>query len=291
MKVDVVIVSYNSRDTLRECVEPLAGAPGVRVIVVDNASPDASLEVIADLPVHAIESGRNGGFSFGCNLGAAAGDAPLVLFLNPDARVNPGELERMVAALEAEPDVGLLGPRLLNEDGSLIPSVRRYQRPISTWAQALFVHRVLPRATWANEIATSADAYERVAYPEWVSGACMLVRREVLDAIGGFDEGFFLYCEDMDICARIRAAGWRIRYDPRASVSHRGGHSAPRSGLLTVMVRSRILYARKHGGPAATFLLRLGLVVDSATHLIVRMRRPGYARGYAAAMLVALRGS
>src|SRR3954451_4354184 len=112
MKDDVVIVSYNSRDTLRECVEPLAGAPGVRVIVVDNASPDASLEVIADLPVHAIESGRNGGFSFGCNLGAAAGDAPLVLFLNPDARVNPGELERMVAALEAEPDVGLLGPRL-----------------------------------------------------------------------------------------------------------------------------------------------------------------------------------
>ena len=289
MKVDVVIVSYNSRDTLRDCVEPLVGMNGVNVIVVDNASPDGSLESIADLPVVAIASGRNGGFSFGCNLGAAAGTAPLVLFLNPDARLERDELERMIAALESGPDVGLLGPRLVEADGSLIPNVRRHQRPVSTWAQALFMHRLLPRARWANEIDTSQEAYERVAYPEWVSGACMLVRRDVLDGIGGFDERFFLYCEDMDLCTRIREAGYRIRFEPDASVRHVGGHSAPRSGLLTVMVRSRVLYAEKHGGRIATVLLRAGLAVDAATHLLVRARRPGYVRGHAAALLVALR--
>jgi N-acetylglucosaminyl-diphospho-decaprenol L-rhamnosyltransferase len=111
-RIDVVVVSYNSRDTLRDCVEPLVGLPGVSVTVVDNASPDRSLEAIADLPVQAIDSGRNGGFAFGCNLGMAAGSAPFVLFLNPDARIDASGLDVLAAALEAEPAVAIVGPRL-----------------------------------------------------------------------------------------------------------------------------------------------------------------------------------
>ena len=149
----------------------------------------------------AVESGRNGGFGFGCNVGAARGDAPYVLFLNPDARLAPEDLARLVAVLDAEPDVALVGPRLEEEDGTLIRSQRRFQTAGSTWAQALFLHRAIPRAGWANEVVTEPDAYERPAYPDWVSGACMLVRRDALDAIGGFDEGYFLYGEDMDLCA------------------------------------------------------------------------------------------
>ena len=111
--VDAVIVSYNSRDTLRACVEPLSHMSGVAVTVVDNDSPDDPLPTIADLPVHVIRSGRNGGFAFGCNLGAAAGSAPYVLFVNPDAQLDQESLDRMRAVLDATPDVGVVGP----EDG------------------------------------------------------------------------------------------------------------------------------------------------------------------------------
>jgi GT2 family glycosyltransferase len=291
VSIDAVVVSYNSRETLRACVEPLAAIPGVGVIVVDNASPDASLETVADLPVLALEAGGNLGFGAGCNLGMAAGKAELVLFINPDARIARADLDRLVAVLAAEPEVGLVGPRLLDEEGELMLSLRRYQRVGSTWAQALFLHHLLPRAGWANEIDRAPGAYERAAYPEWISGACMLARRKALEQIEGFDPGFFLYCEDMDLCARLRDAGWRVRYEPGAVASHVGGHSAPRSGLLAVLARSRIRYARKHGAALSARLQQAGLAVDALTHVVVRLRRPGYARGHAAALRAVLERS
>jgi len=288
-RIDVVVVSYNSADTLRACIEPLLGRPDIAVTVVDNASADGSLDAIAGLPVRAIEAGRNGGFGFGCNLGMAAGDAPLVLFLNPDARIEPHDVDRLVAVLDAEPDVALVGPRLIDGDGELIPSIRRWQRASSIWAQALFLHRLFARAAWANEIDREPQAYEQVAYPEWISGAAMLGRRPALEAVGGFDEGFFLYCEDMDLCARLVAAGHRVRYEPSATVNHVGGHSAPRSALLAILADSRIRFARKHGSRPSAVFQRIGIAVDAATHSLAGLRRPGYARGHAAALAAAVR--
>jgi GT2 family glycosyltransferase len=288
-RVDAVVVSYNSRHTLRAAVAPLAALDGVAVTVVDNASPDRSLEAIADLDVRAIESGRNAGFGFGCNLGAAAGEAPHLLFINPDARIEGADLQRLVAVLEAEPGVGIVGPQLREEDGALIPSMRRSQRPASVWATALFLHRVLRRARWANEIVQDSAAYERPASPEWLSGACLLVRRSAFAQVGGFDEGFFLYCEDMDLCARVRAAGHAVRYEPGAVARHEGGHSAPRATLFAVLATSRRRFARKHGGRAASALTRLGLTVHALTHLLVAVGRPAHTRGNAAALRVVLR--
>jgi N-acetylglucosaminyl-diphospho-decaprenol L-rhamnosyltransferase len=288
-RIDVVVVSYNSRDTLRACVEPLVGLPGVTVTVVDNASPDHSLEAIADLPVQAIDSGRNGGFAFGCNLGMAAGSAPFVLFVNPDARIDGAGLGRLAAALEAEPAVAIVGPRLLEDRDRLVPSMRRFQRTGSTWAQALFLHRLLRRAAWANEIVRQDALYEHVAHPEWLSGACMLGRREALEAIGGLDEGFFLYCEDMDLCARLRAAGHEIRYEPGVAVHHEGGRSAPRAGLYAILARSRMRYATVHYGPVAALLQRIGLAVNALTHVVAAVGRPAHRRGHAAALREILR--
>ena len=288
-RIDVVVVSYNSRDTLRDCVEPLVGLPGVGVTVVDNASPDRSLEVIADLPVQAIDSGRNGGFAFGCNLGMAAGNAPLVLFLNPDARIDAEGLERLAAVLDAEPGVAIVGPRLLEDRDRLVPSMRRFQRTGSTWAQALFLHRVLRRAAWANEIVRDPALYDAVAHPEWLSGACMLGRRDALEPIGGFDEGFFLYCEDMDLCARLRAAGHEIRYEPGVEVHHEGGRSAPRASLYPVLARSRTRYARQHSGPVSALLQRAGLATNAVTHVLAAAGRSERARGHAAALRAVLR--
>jgi N-acetylglucosaminyl-diphospho-decaprenol L-rhamnosyltransferase len=288
-RIDAVVVSYNSRDTLRAAVEPLLALPGVAVTVVDNASTDGSLSSIVDLPVRAIDSGRNGGFGFGCNLGMHAGSAPLVLFINPDARIAAQGLDRLAAVLAAEPSVGLVGPRLCEEDGTLIPSMRRYQRLGSTWAQALFLHRVIRRAPWANEIIHDEAAYATAAAPEWLSGACMLVRRDVLEALGGFDEGFFLYCEDMDLCRRVRAAGHEVRYEPGAVARHEGGHSAPRTSLFAVLARSRTRFARKHSGLVVASLTRLGLGVHALTHTLAAVSRPAHARGNAAALRAVLR--
>jgi N-acetylglucosaminyl-diphospho-decaprenol L-rhamnosyltransferase len=290
-RIDVVVVSYNSRDTLRDCVEPLVGLPGVGVTIVDNASPDRSLEAIADLPVHAIDSGRNGGFGFGCNLGMAAGTAPFVLFLNPDARIDAEGLDGLAAVLDAEPDVAIVGPRLLEDGDRLVHSMRRYQRAGSTWAQALFVHRLLRRAAWANEILHDPALYEAVAHPEWLSGACMLGRRAALEPIGGFDEGFFLYCEDMDLCARLRAAGHEIRYEPGVAVHHEGGRSAPRASLYATLARSRTRYARLHHGTVSAVLQRAGLAVNALTHILTAAGRPERARGHAAALREVLRST
>jgi N-acetylglucosaminyl-diphospho-decaprenol L-rhamnosyltransferase len=282
--IDVVVVSYNSRDALRGCVEPLTGLPDVRVTVVDNASPDRPLELIADLPANKIQSSRNGGFGFGCNLGAAAGDAPYVLFLNPDARIDERELRTMTAVLGSEPEVGIVGPRIVGTDGALFHSMRRYQRVGSTWATALFLHRVFTHAAWANEIIRAPEAYDRPAYPEWVSGACMLVRRSVLESIGGFDERFFLYGEDMDLCARAHSAGYRVRYEPTVQVLHEGGGSAPRTSLYAVLARSRMLFARRHAGPLSAALQYLGLTAGAITHVLATARRPAHRRGHAAAL-------
>lgn len=285
VRVDAVVVSYNSRDTLRDCVAPLARIAGVDVTVVDNGSADGSLDTIADLPVRAIESGRNGGFGFGCNLGVASGSAPYVLFINPDARIEPADLDRLAAVLDAEPDVAVVGPRVLDDAGRLFPSQRRYQRPGSTWAQALFLHRPLRRAAWANEIIRQDSAYDRPAYPEWLSGACMLARRDVVEAVGGFDEGFFLYCEDKDLCRRIGDAGFEVRYEPAAHAVHAGHGSAPQTALFGVLTASRVRYARKHDGAVAAALERLGGVLMALTHIAVTTgaRRAGYAGSLLAA--------
>jgi N-acetylglucosaminyl-diphospho-decaprenol L-rhamnosyltransferase len=281
--IDVVVVSYNSRDTLRACVEPLTRVPGVTVYAVDNHSPDRSLDVVADLPVEAVQTGRNGGFAFGCNAGLRLGTAPYVLFLNPDAWIDPADLQTLATVLETEPGVGLVGPRLLDGDDELIRSLRRFPTLATTWSEALFLHRLVPRAPWAGEVVHDDDAYERPAYPDWVSGAAMLARREILESIGGLDEGFFLYSEDTDLCARVHAAGYSIRYEPGATVRHHGGHSAPRSSLLPVLAVSRARYAAKHLGVLAAIGQRLALLVHSATHAAVAVRRLEVARGHSRA--------
>ena len=288
--VDVVIVSYNSRARLRACVEPLVGVDGVEVFVADNASPDGSLEAIRDLPVTAIQLDTNGGFAHGCNAGAHVGSSPYVLFLNPDARIDAESLRSLVSALEQDPSAGAAAPRIVHSDGSLDWSQRRFPRSVSTFAQALFLHRVFPRASWTDELVREAGEYERPATPDWVSGAAVLVRRSAFSAVGGFDDGFFMYCEDMDLCRRLWDAGWRIRFVPSATVWHEGGASAPRAALLPTLASSRVRYARKHRGRAAAALERGGIALGSLTHILAGRGGAPARAGHARSLRVALIG-
>jgi N-acetylglucosaminyl-diphospho-decaprenol L-rhamnosyltransferase len=283
LRVDAVVVSYMSAATLRECVQSLVAIPGVTVTVVDNASPDDTLATIEDLDAEKIRSPRNGGFSYGCNLGAARGNAPFVLFLNPDARMSAPALDALVEALTTDPEAGLAGPRLL-EDGELAWSQRRFPRLRSTFAEALFLHRLLPRATWTDELIREPAAYERPGSPDWISGACMLVRRDVFEVIGGFDERFFLYCEDADICRRVWDAGYAVRFVAAAEVSHVGGASSGTGETRAIGARSRVVYARKHFRPAAARMEALGVALGEATHAATAVRRPATRRGHVAAL-------
>jgi N-acetylglucosaminyl-diphospho-decaprenol L-rhamnosyltransferase len=286
---DVVIVAYNSRDQLRACVGPLLDLADVEVIVVDNASPDRSLEVVEGLPLTAIQLPANGGFSHGVNAGWRAGSAPFVLLLNPDARIDGAALERLVRVLEETPAAGASAPRIVHTDGSIDYSVRRYPRLRSTYAQALFLHRLFPKATWTDEVIRDESVYARRGSPDWVSGACVLVRRSALEELDGLDEDFFMYAEDIDLCRRLRSRGYDIVFEPNAVVEHEGGASAPRSNLLPVLAASRLRYARKHRGRLGAFLERGGVALGAMTHVAVARGGLAARAGHLRALRLAIR--
>jgi GT2 family glycosyltransferase len=287
--VDVVVVSYNSAATLRRCVEPLAAGEAVRVFVVDNASQDGGVETLGGLDVTIIRLEENRGFGHGCNYGWRAGSAPHVLFLNPDAVLEPGSLELLVDALDEDTSVGIAAPRIFDADGQLDFSMRRFPRLRSTYAQALFLHRLFPHATWTDEVVRRPDLYVLPASPEWVSGACFLIRRSLLDALGGFDDGFFMYSEDSDLCHRAAVAGWRISFVPEAVVVHLGGASASRSSLFPVLATSRWRYVRKNENRVVSSLARGGLLLGEFTHTLVSRGGIASRRGHARAFFALLR--
>lgn len=281
-QIDVVIVSYNSRDHLRPCVTQLAQAKGVRVTVVDSASSDGCLETIADLSAVRIPLPENRGFAYACNEGIRCGAAPYVLLLNPDTRLDPDALRAMVNALEAEPRRGAVGPRIIREDGTLHFSIRRFPRASSSFAQAFFLHRFWPKARWVDELIRDPDRYQSPGHADWVSGACILLRRTAIEELGGLDAGFFLYREDVDLCRRLWDAGWEVWFDPRAACIHEGGASQSGESLLGVLAASRIRYARKHGSATEAWIERIGVAVGAATHALVTggPRRAGHLHAF-----------
>jgi GT2 family glycosyltransferase len=264
-EVSVVVVSYETRDDLRACLDSLAahGGPAVETIVVDNASTDGSADMVAsDFPaVRLVRSARNEGFGAACNRGAAVAGAPCLLFLNSDALVTPGAVAALARVLDQQPDVAIVGPRTLNEDGTAQVSFGPALTPLAEWRQRRLVRAVARRDPDALRIAHERAL--RAQSPDWVSGACLMIRRRAFDAVSGFDEGFFLYEEDVDLCARVRALGGGVRFEPGATVVHRLGRSMARlpERARAEYDRSHLRYYQKHNGVLATLLLRASLAV------------------------------
>ena len=287
-RFDVVVVSYNNRDTLRRCVGGLAGAEGISVTVVDNASADGSLATIEDLPVRGVPLEQNLGFGAGCNAGWRQGSAPYVLFLNPDARIELDDLHRLAKVLE-ETGGGIAAPRIQREDGTLDWSLRRFPQVRSIYGQALFAHRFRPSACWVDDVIREPAAYETTHTCDWASGACLLVRRDLLEKLGGFDETFFMYCEDVDLCRRSWDSGDTVVYTPEAVCVHAGGASAPRSELIPVLARSRIRYARKHFDRRRALAYRAGVGLVGLSHVLFA-RSIRFRLGYARSLVTVVRG-
>jgi len=263
-RVSAIVVSYNTRDDLRRAIASVAAAsPTTETIVVDNASSDGSAAMVrGEFPrVQLIASPENVGFSRANNAAIARAQAPLVLFLNSDAELKPGCLEALVGVLDARPEVGAVGPRTVDGTGTLQASFGPALTPWNEWGQRRLVRGLRRRAPWA--LARIDQLASREHEPGWVSGSCLLARRQALQAIGGFDEGFFLYEEDVDLCLRLRAAGWRILFTPAAEVIHREGRSVSQlpDRARAEYDRSHLRYYRKHNGRLATLGLRAYLAL------------------------------
>lgn len=288
--VDVVVVSYESRDCVPRALSSVLdhAALPVSLTLVDNASSDGTVAAVrGELPrVRVIENAENVGFAAACNRGWRAGSAPFALFLNPDATLQPAALPALLRALEAHPGTGLAGPLTRNADGSVQVSTGPDLTLASERRQRRLVLGVARREPQALARAAALHAREREA--DWVSGACILARRACLEQTCGFDEGYFLYEEDADLCRRAREAGWRVLFTPAAEVVHQLGRSmarAPRRASLEYQ-RSHLRYYDRHNGRAARLALR-ALIGGRALAAYARATAAGRPsdRGSAAALL------
>ncbi len=225
-----IIVNYHAYDDLDRCLTALEQfEPAVDVVVVDHDSQAASIQAIRDRHprTRIVETADNKGFGAGMNRGARETDAERLLLMNPDAMVEGPIVGALNAILRDQPDVAIVGPLVREADGSIQASARRFPG-VSTvlGGRSTWLTRVLPgNPLSAQNLLTGPDVRDPKPV-DWVSGACMLVRREAFDAVGGFDEGFFLYWEDADLCRRLRDAGWRTVYQPSAAVRHVTGRSS-----------------------------------------------------------------
>ena len=258
--VDVVIVNFNAAGHLDACLASVVGAGGVNsVTVVDNASTDRSAAIVSGHPgVRWLPTGANLGFGRAANRGVASTSAPLVLVLNPDAVVLPGAIEILVATLAVRTRCAAIGPRVENPDGTLYPSARAFPNLIDAIGHG-FVGLLRPDNRWSRRYL----AGDRV---DWVSGTAVLVRRGAFEAVGGFDEDYFMYVEDVDLCWRLRDAGWDVHYEPAAGVVHVIGGSSEGRALRMIAAHHRSLWrfaARTTRGPQRLMLplVAVGLAV------------------------------
>lgn len=279
--LSIVIVNWNVREFLRRCLDSILGSDGLlvgldtpgystsgwraEVIVVDNASNDGSVAMLTqDIPwVRVIANQQNLGFTAANNQGLAVSQGRFVLFLNPDTELAPAALRLMLEYADAHPRVGVIGPQLRYGDGSLQSSRRRFPTLATFFLESTIVQRWWPQNAVLSRYYVLDRPDDAISPVDWVVGACMLVRRAVLDQTGGFDEGFFMYSEELDLCHRAVDAGWQVVYLPAAVVTHYEGKSSEQV-VAARHIRfhsSRLRYARKYHGRLVALALRSFLLL------------------------------
>ncbi len=258
--LSIIIVSYNTRADLERCLDSLHNhAPAVshEIIVVDNASNDASAAAARRwVGVRVIDAGSNRGFAAGNNIGIRASAGTNLLLLNSDTVVPAGAIDRLMDVLRSHADAAVVGPRLVDAEGRAEVSFGPMLSLLTERRQARLVRG---QANRDPEISRQVEAMaRREQWPDWVSGACLLVRRSDAEAVGLLDERYFMYTEDVDFCAAIRARGRRVLFTPAVEVVHLRGRSAATAPAATLAAyhRSHLAFYEKHH-PMLAPLLRL----------------------------------
>ncbi|MBA2301145.1 MAG: glycosyltransferase family 2 protein [Acidobacteria bacterium] len=268
-RLSIVIVNFNGAGHLESCLRSLTTSPpqtAAEIVVVDNASPDGSGAIVQAFPAaRLLQLPHNVGFSAGNNAGIRATAGELVLLLNNDTVVPPGAIDRLAARLEADPAAAIAGPRLVDGQGDAELSFGPMISPLGELRQkvvtALYARRFPPVSSWVERTT------RRERYVDWVSGACLLVRRAIAVDAGLLDERFFLYTEDVDFCASVRARGWKVLFTPAAEIVHLRGRSRATAARQTSAAyrRSHLAFYEKHH-PRLVPLLR--------TYLRLKGQRP-----------------
>jgi GT2 family glycosyltransferase len=277
--IAVVIVNYNSGEDVATAVRSVYEAAGdarVQVVVADNHSEDGSAERVAvEFPQAQVLRGeRNLGFATAANQGMRETRAPWVFLLNPDARISAGTLGGLLKVAAARPGAGAVGVLTRNEDGSIYPSARK----TASYTEALmhaFGSPFAPNNRWTKSYRMAGWDRRSERSVDWVSGSSMLLCRKALDDVGLFDEHYFLYVEDLDLCTRLHAAGWDVRFSPELEVTHVGG-TVTQGQRRTTLEHSRSMYRYfvKHRSRGLLALLRpfAWLALRARAELVSRMR-------------------
>jgi hypothetical protein len=246
----IIIVSYNTRDDLAACLRSLHEPPptvACEIVVVDNGSADGSAEAARGWSdVRVIEAGANLGFARANNVGIRASASDLLLLLNSDTIVPPGAIDRLVADLRAHPEAGIVGPRIVDGDGRPEISFGSMIGPLNELLQKTR-GRFYARGT--HFVAARVERLVRSEHnPDWVSGACLLVRRAAAEQVGLLDERYFIYAEDVDFCAMVRACGHQVRFTPATEIVHHRGRSVAtnRAQVDAAYRRSQVAFYEKH---------------------------------------------
>ena len=272
--LSIIIVNWNVRDLLRDCLRSIdvgRGALSVEVIVVDSASADDSVAMMRnEFPwVRLIPCDENVGFPGGNNIGLAEASGMHLLLLNPDTVILEDALPKMVAYLQAHSDVGALGPQLLNPDGSIQSSRRRFPTAATGFLESTWLEGLAPgvlRRYYTLDLPEDATADV-----DWLTGACIMVPRAIYEEIGGLDEGYYMYSEELDWCRRIKATGRRVVYFPAAQVTHHVGKSSEQAVTARHInfQRAKLRYFRKYHGRVLAGAMRVFLLSNYAWQLIL----------------------
>lgn len=277
MKLSVVILCWNDLKVISDCLRSIFDGnniDGLEVIVSDNGSTDGSIEYIKkNYPaVRVLENNANLGFAKGNNVGIAASTGEYVLILNPDTIIHQDTFKKWLAVADQRPEAGAFGCRVLNPDGSYQISARPVPTPARFWISALYLRRM----AYLSDLFTS-DTYagwegDTERYVDWQSGCCVMFRGPLLKKVGGFDEQFFYHFEEVDLCFRVRKAGFPILFTPVATITHLGGQSVSRFPIRFALEtqRNRYRFFYKHYGPEGAWQCRRILL----TYL--RVRKFGY---------------
>lgn len=273
--LSIIIVSWNVCDLLRACLRSVyanSGELSLEVIVVDSNSADGSAAMVRDeFPTVALLAcSENVGFPRGNNIGLAQAHGRAILLLNPDTLVIKDALSQMVGYLAQHPKVGVLGPQLLNEDGTVQSSRRRFPQLVtalfeSTWLQPYAPAAVL-RRYYMDDLPDGVTAEV-----DWLTGACLLLPRQVVEQVGPMDEAYFMYSEELDWCRRIRQAGWKVIYFPAAKIIHLSGKSSEQASTARHINfnRAKLRYFRKYHGRLTAALIRVWLLAGFAMQLLI----------------------
>ena len=266
----VIIVSTNQAHWLPACLPSVfsrSGAISLDLVVVDNGSTRDTRDLVErDFPDARVVVCANHGFAHANNEALKTVDSRYVLFLNPDTELLEGTLAELLAELDSRPGVGLAGVRQVNADGKVDPTMRRFPSVARAFGDALGLERLASRPASLGERELAGDRYDREFESDWTIGSFMLVRRESLAAVGGFDERFFAYSEEVDLCLRIKRAGWQIVHLPTVTILHHGSTARVVDARMAQQnAYAQLQYAEKHFGPVervgyrAALLLRYGL--------------------------------